>query len=441
MQSQDLHQLKVLSTSTLDKVVTNDGIYASTALGAEGMYHGFFGRDTAITAYFVAQAENMHGDKQFLNKAARGLLQMMNWQSKQDNQDTGEELGKFPHEIRLTEKDYKHLTQGMLDQGRRSWYVDPSDKVLKNWDTNDATQLWIIVIARLYEKGMVEMTEEIRSAMKHGLLWCVRNLNDHGGFAGYSYNPERTWAGLINQTWKDSEGAYMHTDGSTPKKPIRDVFVNALTWSALSYGSKILATYDHHFSGFLRTEADKLKSKFNDPESGFLMKDEKSEYYFAEAIDSDGKQLQAVSCDPGLVMWAYCDGESIIDNRYLPAVAKRLMQPDLLDSEAGIRTYSCEGTSYDYVAYHRGPNTYWPFVSGLIADGLNHFGYKYEATQTLTAMIKGIKKFGTCIELFVKKDNDYARFKHPDYDQLSCTDQAWTAAAIYYGTCYLQMSE
>jgi len=438
MVSSELRELEQLSTSTLQKVITEEGIFASTALGAEGMYHGFFGRDTAITAYLVAQAEHLQGNSLFMNNAAKGLLQMMNWQSKKDNEHTGEELGKFPHEIRVREEDYKHLTADRLQQGQKSWYVDPEDKVLKNWDTNDATQLWIIVVARLYEQGKIEFSKEIRSAMKHGLLWCVRNLREHNGFAGYSYNPERTWAGLINQTWKDSEGAYMHIDGSAPAKPIKDVFVNALTWSALRYGSKLFATYDHEFAAFLKKQADDLKALFNDPKKGFLMKDKKSGYYYAEAIDAKGKQLQAVSCDPGLVLWAYCDGESIIENKYLPSVAKRLMEKDMLDPEAGIRTYSCEGTSYDYVAYHRGPNTYWPFVSGLIADGLNHFGYKYEAKKTLTAMIKGIKKFESCIELFVKKDENYARFKHPDYDQLSCTDQAWTAGALYYATTYLQ---
>lgn len=435
---QDLHQIESLSTSTLKKVVTDDGIYASTALGAEGMYHGFFGRDTAITAYLVAQAEHLHGDKQFLNKAAKGLLQMMNWQSKRDNQDTGEEQGKFPHEIRVHEEDYKHLTQGMVNQGLKSWYVDPEDHVLKNWDTNDATQLWIIVVARLYEKGMISFTEDVRSAMKHGLLWCIRNLREHDGFAGYSFNPDRTWSGLINQTWKDSEGAYLHTDGTVPAKPIKDVFVNALTWSALRYGSKLFATYDHEFASFLKTQADELKTRFNDPETGFLMNDDKSGFYFAEAIDNNGRQLQAVSCDPGLVLWAYCDNESIIDNKYIPSVAKRLLESDMLDTEAGIRTYSCEGSAYDYVAYHRGPNTYWPFVSGLIADGLNNFGYKFEAKQILTAMVKGVKSFGSCIELFVKKEESYSPFSHPDYNQLSCSEQAWTAGALYYATNYLQ---
>lgn len=440
MFSSNLRELEKLSTSTLQKVVTDDGIYASTALGAEGMYHGFFGRDTAITAYLVAQAEHLQGNHLFMNQAAKGLLQMMKWQSKQDDENTGEETGKFPHEIRVHTEDYQHLTSQLVQKGQKSWYVDPSDQVLKNWDTNDATQLWIMVVARLHEKGMIELTEEVRSSMKQGLLWCVRNLRDHGGFAGYSYNPERTWAGLINQTWKDSEGAYMHIDGTQPKKPIRDVFVNALTWSALRYGSKLLASYDHDFASFIKSEADELKARFNDPNNGFLMKDKKSGYYYAEAIDADGRQLQAVSCDPGLVLWAYCDGESIIDNKYLPSVVKRLMKKDMLDPDAGIRTYSCEGTVYDYVAYHRGPNTYWPFVSGLIADGLNHFGYKYEAKKTLTAMIKGIKNFGSCIELFVKQDKDYSRFKHPDYDQLSCTDQAWTAAALYYASQFLQQA-
>ncbi len=437
MQPVDLSRLRNLSVSTLEKLVTDDGIYASSAMGMEGLYHGFFGRDTAITAYLISQTEHMGKNSQFLYKAVGGLVQLMKWQSKEDNPHTGEEHGKFPHEIRLNENDYKHLTSDLTAKGWKSWYVDPNDKVLKNWDTADATQLWIIVISRMYEKNMVEMNSEMRSALKYGLMWTLRNIRDFQGFAGFAYDAERPWAGCMNQTWKDSELAYMYEDGRKALPNLKDVFVNALSWCALRYGAKVFETFDHDFAHLLTTEAAALKQRFNELDRGFLMQDKKSGFYYAEALDHENNQLKGISCDPAMALWAYCDGETIIDSQYIPHVVKRIMSTDMFDSEAGIRTYSCEGKAYDPILYHRGPHTYWPFVSALIADGLNHFGYGYETKQLLTAMVKGVQKFDSCIELFVKNNDNYERFKNPLADQVSCTDQAWTAAAVYYATQYL----
>lgn len=438
MHSIELDQLKKLATGTLDKLVTPDGIYASSAMGMEGLFHGFFGRDTAITAYLISQAEHLEQTNFFLWKAAQGLMKLKNFQSKDDNPEIGAEKGKFPHEIRLNKEDYQHLTTDLVKRGERSWYVDPEDKVMKNWDANDATQLWIIVICRMHEKGMVEIDNELKQAIKDGLLWCIRNLRQYHGFTGYKYNPHRPWNGCHNQTWKDSGGAYLLDDGSLAKQPIKDVFGSSLTWAALKYGEKLFAKTDLYFAKQLNEERNGLKSRFNSMLNGFLMYDERSEYYLADALDADNKQIMGISCDPGLALWAYCDGESIIEDKYILHIVNRLMMSDIFDKDAGIRTYSCEGNIYDPVGYHRSQHNFWPFVSALIADAFNHFGYKQQSADILQGMVKAVKQFNSCVELFVKKDNTYERFKHPYDNQLSCVDQAWTAGALYYATNYLK---
>lgn len=430
--------IRMLSENTLSRLVTDKGVYASSALGEAGMYYAFFGRDTAITTYLIAQTEKRTGRPQFGENAVKGLLQLMKWQSKKDNPDTGEETGKFPHEIRTDAKYYLHLTEGFLKQGKRSWYVDPADQVLKNWDTNDSTPLWIIVVSRLHEKKMLTMNTEILSAIRSGLLWCIRNINDHEGFAGYSYNPNRAWSGLINHTWKDSEYSYLHEDGRRPEHPIKDVFVNTLTWAALKYGEKIFGSYDPHFSTLLRKEALDLKKRFNNPKTGFIMKEKGSrEYYLAEAIDKNGTKLTGISCDAALSLWAHVDGETVIEQAYIRSIVKRVMMPDMFDPKAGVRTYSARGRAFDPVAYHRGPHTYWPFVSALIADGLFSLGYAYEARRILTGMVRGVTPFDSCIEMFVKNDSGYEKFREPTTGQLSANDQAWTAASLYYASEFL----
>lgn len=436
----DLSRLKKLAVNTLDKLVTNDGIYASSSMGQEGLFHGFFGRDTAITAYLISQAESLEQNPFFLWKAVKGLVQLKKWQSITDNPQTGAEFGKFPHEVRLHPDDYRHLTVDLEKKGERPWYVDPQDKVMKNWDNNDATQLWIITIGRMHEKGMVEMDEELLRTIKNGLRWCIRNMQDHEGFAGYRYNPDRPWAGLFNQNWKDSQGAYLYADGKRANFWIKDVFASALTWCAMKYGYKLFLDKDTQFAQRLKEESSALKERFNNMDWGFLIEDEKSVFYYAEALDGEGHKLTGVSCDPGLALWAYFEDECIISEDYIPAVVKRIFESDMFDSEAGLRTYSCEGSVFDPIGYHRGPHTFWPFVSALTADGLNHFGYHRESRDLLQSMVNGIKKFDTCVELFVKKENKYERFQHPFEKQLSCAEQAWTAGALYYATNFIEKS-
>lgn len=271
--------------------------------------------------------------------------------------------------------------------------------------------------------------------MKNGLLWCIRNIKDHGGFGGYTYNPNRTWSGLINHTWKDSEYSYLHEDGTKPVHPIKDVFVNTLMWGAMRHGERIFASLDPSFARLLRKEADGLKRRFNDTDYGFLMKDKTTgEYYLAEALDGNNKKLTGISCDAALCLWVTIRGETIIENTYIRSIIKRIMMPDMFDAEAGIRTYSSTGHAYDPVAYHRGPHTFWPFVSALIADGMNKLGYTYEARQILRGMVRGVSEFNSCIEMFIKQDTKYEKFREPTTGQMSSSDQAWTAAAIYYAS-------
>jgi glycogen debranching enzyme len=309
---------------------------------------------------------------------------------------------------------------------------------MKNWDANDATQLWVIVICRMYEKGMVEIDKDLKQAIKDGLLWCIRNMRDHHGFTGYKYNPHRAWNGCMNQSWKDSLNAYILEDGNHAKHPIKDVFGSALTWSALKYGEKLFTSSEPYFAAQLQEERQNLKKRFNSVLGGFLMQDKKSKYYYADALDANNQQIVGISCDPGLALWAYCDGESVIDDKYIPHVVDRLMMNDMFDKDGGIRTYSCEGSVYDPIGYHRGQNNFWPFVSALIADGFNHLGYTNQAEQILRAMVHGIKQFNSCVELFVKKDGRLERFVNPFEKQVSCTDQAWTAGALYYAANFLK---
>jgi len=103
-----------------------------------------------------------------------------------------------------------------------------------------------------------------------------------------------------------------------------------------------------------------------------------------------------------------------------------------------MRDYSTLTSFKNSTNYHGSAHTYWPFVSAMTVRGLDHFGYKKEARLVATAMLKGVSNFPSCIELFVEtRGGTFEPWHHPDIDQQTAVNQAWTAAGMYYATHYL----
>ncbi len=443
LSSVELEELKHRAARLLDRLVTPQGIYASSSLAWRGSYHAFFGRDTAITAGLIWETEQIGNKYWFSPRAVSALISLANFQGRRDHPVTGEELGKIPHEMRTHREDIEQLLNRQTKNLQKPWHVNPFDHYLMNWDSADATPLWIIMIGRWTEASGDDLSRSQLRHLRQGLQWCLNNLDDYGGLAGFKaadLDARRRYGGLFNQSWKDSHTAYLNKNGKIATHPIHDVYVNGAVWSALRYGASIFAKVDTRFAKKLEKAARDLRRRFNSLRRGFLFRDMKAGlWYFAEAIDGERHQLRNVAADPGLLLWTYYGKRSIIYKQYLPDVVKRLMKSDLFNPEAGIRTYSHRLTNYNpNDIYHRGPNTYWPFESALIASGLDHFGYRKQAAKVATAMLKGVSRFNSCIELFVENNHHLRVWKSPSTPQTSSADQAWTAAAIYYATTYLQ---
>ena len=440
----ELEELKQRGARLLDRLVTPQGIYASSALDWRGSYHAFFGRDTAITAGLIWETEQIGNKYWFSPRAVSSLISLAHFQGKRDHPVTGEELGKIPHEMRTNREDIEQLLSRQAQKRQKPWHINPFDHYLKNWDSADATPLWIIMIGRWAEASGEELTRSQLRQLRIALQWCLHNLHEYGGLAGFKgadMDPRRRYGGLFNQGWKDSHTAYLDKDGKIAPHPIYDVYVNGAFWAALRYGAGIFAGIDERFAKKLDRAAQTLRRRFNGARRGFRFKDKKTGlWYFAEAIDARGHQLRTIAADPGLLLWTYHRNRSIVYRQYLPDLVKRLMKPDLFNPQAGIRTYSHQIKNYQPGdVYHRGPNTYWPFESALIASGLDHFGYRRQATKLASAMLKGAGHFNSCIELFVEdRAGRLHLWKSSSTPQTSSADQAWTAAAIYYASTYLQ---
>ncbi|MGE5042168.1 MAG: hypothetical protein ACM3IJ_04680 [Candidatus Levyibacteriota bacterium] len=452
LSTRDLVKLQARALENLDELITDEGYFASSSKGSEGMYHAHFGRDTYITFSYLLETFKdkttlSPAERSLFNRAINGFFAMDYYIAPADDPELGVWAGQSIHEARKT--GYEHLitrTDEQLARGERPWFVD-KDGIMKNWDSADATPLDVILKGELYQEKIFDPTPEQRAVMKQELEWCRRNIREYNGFAGFSYNPNRKFGGLLNQNWKDSAYSMLHENdvteekGRDPRKPFgrKPVEVNIFVWGALRYGADFFEGVDPAYAETLRQEAAELKARFNSAEGGFLMRDQKADlWYFAEALDEDNRRVTNITVDPILALWATHKGESVVEEQYIHDLVKRGFMEDLFNPEAGFRTYGKYTKVHDPDGYHNGPETYWPFMSGLAAIGLDKRGYRREAEEVLEASLERIREFGSNIEMFKRDETGaYVRWRDRFSGQTSALDQAWTAGMVYYATSML----
>src|SRR3989344_2363295 len=167
---------------------------------------------------------------------------------------------------------------------------------------------------------------------------------------------------------RDSVDAAPLILGQVPPDPIALVEVQAEAWQTLREWAEIHP--DSQFRRELRMHADRLKRAFN---SAFLTRDEKG-FFFAQGIDGKGRQIKNQTINVGLCLWADFNEESIIDDKFIPDVISRLLDPAFFDEHAGIRTFE-RGQFEGYTgAYHRENDDQWPYATSATGVGIATFG-------------------------------------------------------------------
>jgi len=380
----------------LSQVVTpNGGIHASE----DPRFHdSIFGRDTFIIAHFINatyQGKTHDGLWDNTRAAVFGF-----W-------DFQREDGKVLHEIKSFSWKKMQKTGG---------FYYPMGEYMVNDDSVDATPLALIVTPEFIQTRK-EFVNFLPKAVK-ALDWMMRSMDKKNGWLSYSYNPH----GLTHQGWMDSRYAVMLNNGDLPKDPIALVEVQAYAWKAMRMWSDLLRRDIPDISRNLTTRADDLKQQFN---KQFIMHNNKGTYVIY-ALDGHGNQIRNVSINPGLALWANYNGESIIDEQYIPSVATRLRGPDMFDEKSGVRTFERGQPVHDKESYHNGENVYWPIATAMVAKGILELGYTGFAEELMSANLIPVTHFGSFIEQF-SKNASYSLFRGGGKDG-SCHNQSWTMA-------------
>jgi glycogen debranching enzyme len=234
------------------------------------------------------------------------------------------------------------------------------------------------------------------------------------GYVWYRRRNERT--GLENQCWKDSWDSISYADGRLPAFPRATCELQGYAYDAKKRGARLARHVwkDPAFADRLEREADELKRRFN---LDFWIEDRG---YFALALDTDGRQVDALASNIGHLLWS-----GIVDRSKAKSVARHLMGPKLF-SGWGVRTLAEGEARFNPIGYHVG--TVWPFDNSFIAWGLRRYGYREEAMRVAAGILDAAVFFdGRLPEAFGGYERALTRY--PVQYPTACSPQAWSTGA------------
>jgi glycogen debranching enzyme len=411
-QNEDSEKLWDIGMKAIQALEVERGILAS---GKEELYGCVFGRDSLITSLLLLSVYEKTRDAYLLALVRNVLVNLAKLQGREVNRQSGEEPGKIIHEFRPD--NHEHLTKNL----EHPWYLYP-DNVMRNYDTVDATPLFLIAVERYYRlSNDSEILELLQANVSDALSWLLRNSEESpNGFVEYHIHPERTYGGLSVQSWMDSGESLFFEDGDErPAYAIAPVEVQAYAYKALS----VWAALSPQQAEKLLEAAEKLKIRFAEK---FILPNGSLAY----AVDGQNRPLTSTRSSIGHCLWAGWQDEgdfnSILPHDTVDAVVKQLMAPDMFVPGAGIRTLSSTSSHFEANSYHNG--SIWPHDTTMIAEGLERAGYAREAKEVRLALLHAYEYFQTPLELFVYDDGlgEY----HSPSGQGACRLQAWSAAGL-----------
>jgi len=347
-----------------------------------------FGRDSLFTSLFALP---------YRPELAEGTLRALAaTQGREYDAGRGEQPGRIVHEIRHGE--LAHFRQ--VPYGRYYGSVD-------------ATPLFLVLLAGYTEAtGDRALATRLEEQARAAVAWMFRDGGlDDGGYLVYSPDPQ----GLVNQNWKDSEGAVCFLDGTRAEGPTAVAEAQGYAYDALVRTARLARTLwdDAPYADRLDSAAADLRDRFlRDfwmPGPGFP----------ALALDGRGRQVDSLASDAGHLLWS-----GILDGGHAQRVGRRLLEADFFSGWA-IRTLASGQPGYHPLSYHRG--TCWPHDNAVILLGLARCGLADEARTVALGLLAASAHHGHRLPEVMA---GYSRTQHPrpvPYPH-SCSPQAWAAA-------------
>lgn len=351
-------------------------------------YLTLFGRDALWSARFMLP---------FSRALARGTLRTLaRRQAAEDDPALAAERGKILHEVRRSS-----YTGGSLD-------LPPL-----YYGTVDATPLWVVLLHDAWRWGLPEKdVRDLLPTMQGALEWMRRMCEESpDGFLRYL---DEAGTGLSNQGWKDSGDSMRRSDGSIAPAPIALLEAQGYAVEAARGAADLLEALGEDGAEGWRSWADDLAERVR---ARFWV-GEGPGRYLAMALDADGKQVDGVGSNMGHVL-----ATGLLTDEECDLVVQRLTGPDML-REFGIATLSSDNPAYNPAGYHSG--SVWTHDTAITLHGLRVRGYRDEADQVLTALLR---LSSTVQHRFPELVAGDPVGRQPVPYPASCRPQAWSAAS------------
>lgn len=279
----------------------------------------------------------------------------------------------------------------------------------------DTTPLFVALAGAYAERtGDYALIDALWPALTRAIAW-VEQFDD--GLIAYSRGAA---SGLANQGWKDSEDSVFHGDGRFPPGPIALVEVQGYAYAAF------LA-----MSGFSRRRGDEAGAerwsaqaeRIRDlVESRFWIE---ADGYYGVAVDGEGRLCEALTSNPGHLLFAGLPSQSRARR-----VAERLLSKRF-NSGWGLRTLADGQARYNPMSYHNG--SVWPHDTAICAAGLARYGERTRVVQLMDELFETAVKFDMRLpELFCgfPRTGGAPPVAYP----VACLPQAWAA-----GSCFMML--
>lgn len=427
------------ATSDLQSLQTPLGI---TASGQNDHFHAIFGRDSLWSLLLSLEAGHLlRGAKQTEEPGRASLLERV------ADYDT------WLHELAATVLRGLASLQGHVvndtneeQPGRivhEYWNPLPQHLIANNWPliegryygSFDATFLYVTAVAQVFTYFQeTALLEELWPSVEAALSWMLAWSDlDQDGLVEYQRrNPEGR--GLVNQVWKDSTESVQPRHHEPLQYPLAWVELQGYAWAA--YTSYLeLAKRRQCLDPLLHQQILLRMKGLQEGLRCFWLADEQ---FPAIALDGHKRPIQAVSSNPGHLLWS-----GILGGEQAAYISQRLMQPDLCTTW-GIRTLSDQAYYYNPSLYQCG--TIWPFDNAIAAVGLQRYGYHTEAARIAQGILRAIQAMQSPVELYMVLGSSSIRWPKIDYPWIlldyaqACNVQAWTSAGIIYLTSLLLSS-
>jgi glycogen debranching enzyme len=328
---------------------------------------------------------------------ARATLQILvQYQGKTVDLRSEEEPGKILHEYRFNLEEQAKLPE---------WDFPYYGSV-------DSTPLFIILASKYFQQTndrafLLKVWSNIKAAFK----WIIEYADsDEDNYVEYERkNPY----GLFHQGWRDGVEDHLKI-----KPPVAIVEAQGYVFAA--FQSVISLAEDlgeNSISEVALVRAEALKRKFN---RDFWMESEK---YFALALDGEKKQRDAVTSNPGHLLFT-----RIVSKEKLIPLISRLFQPDLWTSY-GLRTHSSKEPDFDPYSYHCG--TVWPHDNWIAYKGLKALGFSGHANRIKRALLRAYGELGKIPESYAVVNEKIIELSESPVKDVSANPlQAWSSAGL-----------